>query len=69
MTIFWELLRYEETKEGRFYRIVDTAETVDFDPHVPKFKEECHGDIILGHKSSGGLEAYRVDDIEEADTC
>ena len=63
MAIVWELLRYEETKDGRYYRIVAVTETSEFDPKIPVFKEEEEGDLILGHKSSGGLEAYRVSDI------
>jgi len=62
--IFWELLRYEENKNGRFYRIVDTAETSIYDPNLPKFKNARHGDIALGHKDTG-LEAYLVEDVCE----
>ena len=58
--IYWELLRYEENKQGRFYRIIDTAETSEYDPRIPRFKDEQVGDIILGHKDTG-LEAYRVE--------
>ena len=58
--IFWELLRYEENKNGRFYRIVDTAETSIYDRRLPEFKNQRPGDILLGHKDSG-LEAYVVE--------
>ena len=58
--IFWELLRYEENKNGRFYRIVDTAETSVYDPSLPEFENQQSGDILLGHKDSG-LEAYVVE--------
>ena len=58
--IYWELLRYEENKQGRFYRIIETAETSEYDPRIPEFKKEQEGDIILGYKDDG-LEAYRVE--------
>ena len=62
MSIFWELLRYVENKEGRFYKIIDTAETDEMNPHIPKFADEQHGDIILGHHNDGDgrLEAYLI---------
>jgi len=54
--IYWELLR----KQGDSYKVIDTAETSEYDPRIPKFKEEQVGDIILGRKDDG-LEAYLVE--------
>lgn len=63
LTIFWEHLRYTETKEGRFYKILNTAETDEKDPTIPKFKNERPGDIILGHHNltDGKIEAYLIE--------
>ena len=54
--IYWELLR----KEGDLYKVIETAETSEYDPRIPRFKNEQVGDIILGHKETG-LEAYLVE--------
>ena len=63
MSIFWEHLRYIENKNGRFYKIIDTTETDEMNPSIPKFTDERHGDILLGHHNDGDgrLEAYLIE--------
>jgi len=56
--IHWELLR----KNGKTYKIIETSETEEFDPSLPRFKKEKSGDVILGHKfEHSEVEAYYVE--------